>query len=159
MKGAVGSHRSDRDERFRALLSSKGIRVTEQRLAILHALSNCRAPMTFPELALQLAPEGLDRVTVYRNLGGMAHAGILIRTQLVDGVARYELPQWGGSMHAEHLHLVCVDCGGVSCLPASAVTLHGEAKHRVTEVQLRGHCASCAEPRDRVVRKRGHGDG
>ena len=74
----------------------------------------------------------------------MAEAGILIRTQLADGVARYELPHWGGSLHAEHLHLVCVDCGNVSCLPSSAVSLHGEAKRRVTEVQLRGHCAACA---------------
>jgi Fur family transcriptional regulator, ferric uptake regulator len=135
---------SKRDERFRALLSSKGIRVTEQRLAVLRALSAQRTQVTFPELVEQLAPQGLDRATVYRNLTGMAEAGILIRTQLADGVARYELPQWGGSLHAEHLHLVCIDCGTVSCLPPSAVSLHGEAKRRVTEVQLRGHCATCA---------------
>lgn len=137
------SRTSKRDERFRLLLSSKGIRVTNQRIAVLRALSGRQTPVSFPELVEQLSPEGLDRATVYRNLTGMAEAGILIRTQLGDGVARYELPQWGGSFHAEHLHLVCVDCGTVSCLPASAVSLHGEAKRRVTEVQLRGHCASC----------------
>jgi Fur family ferric uptake transcriptional regulator len=131
-------------ERFRSLLVEKGIRVTEQRLAVLRALAGRQTPVSFPELVEQLSPEGLDRATVYRNLTGMAEAGILIRSQLADGVARYELPQWGGSLHAEHLHLVCVDCGHVSCLPASAVSLHGEAKRRVTEVQLRGHCASCA---------------
>lgn len=135
---------SKRDERFRGLLASKGIRVTVQRLTILRALATKQNPVTFPELVEQLAPVGLDRATVYRNLTGLAEVGILIRTQLGDGVARYELPQWGGSVHAEHLHLVCVDCGNVSCLPASAVSLHGEAKRRVTEVQLRGHCAACA---------------
>jgi Fur family ferric uptake transcriptional regulator len=134
---------SKTDERFRSLLSSKGIRVTGQRLAVLRALSVRSKPVTFPELVEELSPQGLDRATVYRNLTGMAEAGILIRTQLVDGVARYELPQWGGSLHAEHLHLVCVDCGDVSCLPSSAVSLHGEARRRVTEVQLRGFCASC----------------
>lgn len=137
-------HPSKSDERFRALLVEKGIRVTEQRIAVLRALSGRQTPVTFPELVEQLSPKGLDCATVYRNLTGMAEAGILIRSQLADGVARYELPQWGGSLHAEHLHLVCVDCGTVSCLPASAVSLHGEAKRRVTEVQLRGHCASCA---------------
>jgi Fur family transcriptional regulator, ferric uptake regulator len=134
---------SKRDERFRSLLSSKGIRVTDQRVSVLRALARRQTQVTFPELVEELSPRGLDRATVYRNLTGMAEAGILIRTQLADGVARYELPQWGGSLHAEHLHLVCVDCGNVSCLPASAVSLHGEAKRRVTEVQLRGHCASC----------------
>jgi Fur family transcriptional regulator, ferric uptake regulator len=135
---------SKTDERFRSLLSSKGIRVTGQRLSVLRALSVRPKPVTFPELVEELSPRGLDRATVYRNLTGMAEAGILIRTQLADGIARYELPQWGGSLHAEHLHLVCVDCGDVSCLPSSAVSLHGEAKRRVTEVQLRGFCASCA---------------
>lgn len=145
MKDMAKPSTAKRDERFRALLSSKNIRVTEQRLAVLRALSTRRIPVTFPQLVEELAPEGLDRATVYRNLTSMAEAGILIRTQLADGVARYELPQWGGSLHAEHLHLVCIDCGTVSCLPASAVSLHGEAKRRVTEVQLRGHCASCVE--------------
>jgi Fur family ferric uptake transcriptional regulator len=135
---------SKRDERFRSLLSTRGIRVTDQRVAVLRALAGRQTPVTFPELVEELSPNGLDRATVYRNLTGMAGIGILIRTQLADGVARYELPQWGASLHAEHLHLVCVDCGNVSCLPASAVSLHGEAKRRVTEVQLRGHCASCA---------------
>jgi Fur family ferric uptake transcriptional regulator len=134
---------SKRDEQFRTLLSSKAIRVTEQRLAVLRALAGHQKQVSFPELVEELRPEGLDRATVYRNLTSMADAGILIRTRLADGVSRYELPQWGASMHAEHLHLVCIDCGNVSCLPTSAVSLHGDAKRRVTEVQLRGHCASC----------------
>jgi Fur family ferric uptake transcriptional regulator len=134
---------SKANERFRVLLGEKGLRVTEQRLAVLRALAGRHAPVSFPELVEQLSPTGLDRATVYRNLTSMAQAGILIRSQLADGVARYDLPRLGGSLHAEHLHLVCVDCGHVSCLPANAVSLHGEAKRRVTEVQLRGHCASC----------------
>jgi Fur family transcriptional regulator, ferric uptake regulator len=130
--------------RFRALLSSKTLRVTEQRLVVLAALSASRSPVSFPELVERLAEEGLDRATVYRNLVGLAEAGILIRTQLGDGVARYELPPAGDSRHAEHLHLVCIDCGGVSCVPPSAVSLHGEVARRVTEVQLRGHCGACS---------------
>ena len=144
MGSMAKSPASKQDERFRALLVSKDIRVTEQRLTVLRALSIRATPVTFPELVEELTPAGLDRATVYRNLTGMAEVGILIRVQLADGVARYELPAWGESLHAEHLHLVCIDCGGVSCLPSSAVSLHGEAKRRVTEVQLRGHCASCA---------------
>ncbi|MDP9150933.1 MAG: transcriptional repressor [Myxococcota bacterium] len=135
---------TSKTERFRALLSSKDLRVTEQRLAVLRALSTSRRPVSFSELVDRLAEHGLDRATVYRNLVGLTEVGILIRTQLGDGVARYELPSSGESLHTDHLHLVCIDCGGVSCLPPSAVSLHGQAARRVTEVQLRGHCGGCA---------------
>jgi len=136
--------RATQPSQLRVLLSSKGIRVTEQRLAVLTALASQTVPVTFPQLAEELEPKGLDRATVYRNLHHLSEAGILIRSQLADGVARYELPPRGTSLHTQHFHLVCVDCGSVTCLPANAVTLHGDAKRRVTEVQLRGHCASCA---------------
>jgi Fur family ferric uptake transcriptional regulator len=135
---------SKRDARFRELLKSKELRATEQRLAVLRALATQRAPVSFPELVEALAAAGLDRATVYRNLVGLTEAGILIRSQLGDGVSRYELPASGASTHTEHLHLVCVDCGNVSCLPPKSISLRGEAARRVTDVQLRGHCEVCS---------------
>lgn len=131
-------------ERFRALLESKGLRVTEQRLLVLRALSRRRAPISFPELVDRLAEKGLDRATVYRNLVGLTEAGILVRSQLGDGAWRYELPEQGAGAHGEHPHLVCIDCGVVSCVPTKAVSIRGETASRVTEVQLRGHCESCS---------------
>jgi Fur family ferric uptake transcriptional regulator len=86
---------------------------------------------------------GLNRATVYRNLLGLTEAGILIRTQLGDGVARYELPAGRDSAHADHFHLVCVDCGSVSCVPRGMVSLHKRLAPHITEVQLRGHCEPC----------------
>lgn len=135
---------SKRDDRFRELLRSKGIRVTDHRLAVLHALSTRRTPASFAELVDALSPSGIDRATVYRNLLGLSEAGILIRSQLGDGVARYELPASGEATHAQHLHLVCIDCGNVSCLPANTISLRGPAAKRVTKVQLEGHCEVCA---------------
>jgi Fur family ferric uptake transcriptional regulator len=132
------------DERFRALLSSKDLRITDQRLAVLRSLARNRAPVSFPELVERLAEQGLDRATVYRNLVGLTEAGILVRTQLGDGAWRSELPQSDEASHGHHPHLVCVDCGGISCLPANTVSIRKEAAARVTEVQLRGHCESCS---------------
>jgi Fur family ferric uptake transcriptional regulator len=87
---------------------------------------------------------GLDRVTVYRNLLTFTEAGLLVRTQLGDNVWRFELPATGEGEHGFHPHFVCNDCGGVSCLPSSAITLRGEAKrNQVAEVQLRGRCEHC----------------
>lgn len=134
------------DESLRALLVSNGLKVTEQRLSILRALSWSRLPVSFPELERRLAAENLNRATIYRNLMMLTEAGILSRTQLGDGLSRYELPVDSTGGHNLHPHLVCVDCESVTCLPARSVILKGEAASRVTEVLLRGRCASCAEP-------------
>ena len=135
---------SKQNERLRALLAARSLRVTEQRLMVLRALAWSRAPVTFPELVERLTDD-LDRATVYRNLVSLTEAGILVRSQLGDGAWRYELPESDHATHCEHPHLVCVDCGNVSCLPSNAVSIRGEAASRVTEVHLRGHCASCSQ--------------
>jgi Fur family ferric uptake transcriptional regulator len=135
------------DDDLRALLVQKGIRVTEQRLALLRELAKLRVPVSHAELTERLAASGLDRATVYRNLLALTEAGLLVRTQLGDNVWRFELPRGGTGAHATHAHFVCTDCGDVSCLPEDAVVLRGlAARSTVSEVQLRGKCGTCVEP-------------
>ncbi len=136
-----------RDEDLRQLLVSKGFRVTQPRMVLLRELAKLRIPTSHSELADRLAGETLDRVTVYRNLVALAEAGILVRTQLGDGVWRFELPQDASAEHGEHPHFVCNDCGNVACLPPQTVKISGEARlNEVAEVQLRGRCAGCVRP-------------
>ena len=93
---------------------------------------------------LELAGTALDRVTIYRNLLSLTQAGMLVRTQLGDNVWRFELPLTRASRHGQHPHFVCTDCGHIACLPASNVQLQGGVtRNEVSEVQLRGRCASC----------------
>lgn len=134
--------RSDSD--FRDLLVARGLRITEQRLALLRAISKVTSPISHPELSEKLLGAGLDRATVYRNLLTLADAGVLVRAQLGDNVWRFELPRVKSSDHARHPHLVCTECGNVRCLPAGSVKLRGEAAQaQIAEVQLRGRCAQC----------------
>jgi len=134
-----------RDDDLRALLASKGLRVTEQRMELLRELAKLRLPVSHAELTERLAPSGLDRATVYRNLLGLTEAGLLVRTQLGDNVWRFELPSGESGEHTAHAHFVCTDCGDVECLPSDAVTLKGLASRaRVAEVQIRGRCGTCA---------------
>lgn len=133
-----------RDEDLREMLSSRGIRVTDQRMVILRELARTRAPTSHPELTERLSGERLDRATVYRNLLALTEAGLLVRTQLGDNVWRFELPLSPTARHGEHPHFVCSDCGNVACLPAGSVALRGEAtRNQVAEVQLRGRCVGC----------------
>jgi Fur family ferric uptake transcriptional regulator len=134
------------DAGLREMLSARGLRVTGPRMTVLRELSRRGPPISHPELAERLADQGLDRVTVYRNLLALLEAGLLVRTQLSDHVWRYELPPTGGATHGLHPHLVCTDCGSVECLPKAAVRLQGAAAHaQVSEVQLRGLCTECRE--------------
>lgn len=133
-----------RDAEFRELLTSRGLRVTEQRVELLQELVRVTSPISHPELNERMAKSGLDRATIYRNLLTLAEAGVIVRAQLGDQVWRYELPRTTSSDHAHHPHLVCSECGNVRCLAAGTVKLHGEAaKSQVAEVQLRGRCAEC----------------
>jgi Fur family ferric uptake transcriptional regulator len=133
------------DARLRQLLVDHGFRVTGPRLQVLGELAKLRTPISHTELAERLAGTPLDRVTIYRNLLSLTEAGVLVRTQLGDGVWRYELPQTATAEHGKHPHFVCTDCGDISCLPANAVTIRGAAaRNKVAEVQLRGLCVSCS---------------
>jgi Fur family ferric uptake transcriptional regulator len=133
-----------RDDDLRQLLVGKGIRVTEQRMVILRELAKLRLPTSHPELTERLAGVDLDRATIYRNLLSLTEAGLLVKTQLGDKVWRFELPNTSSTEHGTHPHFVCNDCGGVACLPESAVALRGEAaRNHVSEVQLRGRCVAC----------------
>lgn len=143
--GVPGKPRLLRDENLRQLLVDRGIRITEQRMVILRELSKLRVPTSHPELTERLSGSALDRATIYRNLLSLTEAGLLVKTQLGDNVWRFELPQPASSGHGSHPHFVCNDCGNVSCLPKSAVTLRGEAvRNEVADVQLRGRCFTCA---------------
>lgn len=133
-----------RDADLRQLLVGKGIRVTQQRMVILRELAKLRIPTSHPELTERLAGADLDRATVYRTLLALTEAGLLVKTQLGDNVWRFGLLNVQSREHGTHPHFVCTDCGGVVCLPESAVTLRGEAvRNQVAEVQLRGRCVAC----------------
>ncbi|MBM4380055.1 MAG: transcriptional repressor [Deltaproteobacteria bacterium] len=133
-----------RDEDLRQLLAGRGLRVTEQRLAILRMLARLRVPTSHPELTARMAGSGLDQSTIYRNLVSLTDEGILVKTQLGDNVWRFELPQGPQVAHGTHPHFVCSDCGWVDCLPSGSVSLTGAAaQNEVAEVQLRGRCSGC----------------
>lgn len=139
-----GKPRSRTRDELQQLLADRGIRVTSQRMALLQQLSKARRALSHPELTEQMASSTLDRATIYRNLVSLSEMGLLVRTQLGDGVWRYELPRTDAREHGKHPHFVCTDCGDVTCLSEGSVAIRGDAaKNRVAEVQLRGLCTGC----------------
>ncbi len=143
-------------ETLRARLRSAGLRVTAPRVAVLQRLEahGPSGPVTHGVLADELAPEGWDRATIYRNLIDLTEVGLIRRTDVGDHVWRFELldrSAAGASAHEdrEHAHFVCDRCGDVQCLPMESIKLdvgrgapRSVRKHAVA-IQLRGACDAC----------------
>lgn len=129
---------------LRELVAAHGLRTTGPRLEVLRALASLGRPVSHSELAAHLADAGLERTTVYRNLVALTHVGVLVRTQLGDGVWRFELPSSPTEKHREHPHFVCTRCGQVACLAVASVLLQGDVvANEIHDVQVRGRCSRC----------------
>jgi Fur family ferric uptake transcriptional regulator len=138
------------DDDLAEQLRASGLRRTQPRIAVLRHMLKVGQPVAHAEVAEALAKLELDRVSVYRVLVDLARVKILTRTDMGDHVWRFDVARGDGSHGREHPHFVCVSCGAVECLPATAVRLAGPRKGpravrtREVEVQLKGQCDVCA---------------
>jgi Fur family ferric uptake transcriptional regulator len=128
-------------------LRAAGLRRTGPRVAVLDRLTRAAGPVSHAELYEALEQLGFDRATIYRNLIDLTRAGLVSRTDLGDHVWRYELVTTS-QPGKRHVHLVCSDCGQVSCLPGVKVQVRwGAGKPPASsqyEVQLKGQCSVCS---------------
>ena len=123
-----------------------GLRRTGGRVAVLERLTNAKTPLTHGEIAASLKDSGIDQATVYRNLMDLSEAGLVNRTDLGDHVWRFELRRDDEGHARKHPHLICADCGKVSCLPDVTVQVKGMPGGKRAgelEVQLKGLCEHC----------------
>ncbi len=134
-------------ESLRAELRAKNLRATPSRIAVLELMRASEAPLSHAEAADKLALKAWDRATIYRNLTDLADAGLLRRADLGDHVWRFEAVSDDHGAE-KHPHFVCVECGGVECLPgvelSSKKSMPRAVRTREVEIQLRGVCDACA---------------
>ena len=133
----------------RQLLRQAELRATAPRLAVLRVLLRERRPVSHFDVTQALSPDGIDRVTVFRNLQDLVAAGILSRVDVGDHTWRFELRSGDHLSGTHHSHFVCERCRSVSCLddfspsalpqtPASGAIIAS-----VSQVVLRGYCRLC----------------
>ena len=95
---------------FRRMIRQMGLKVTQQRLAILESLSAGRAHVTAQEVYEMVNaryPE-IGFATVYRFLRKMAEQNMVTEVRMGGLPARYEL-----TPRRHHDHLTCVQCGQI----------------------------------------------
>jgi|SRR4051812_14002026 Fe2+ or Zn2+ uptake regulation protein len=133
-----------------AMLRGAGLRVTQQRLAVVAALERHPHAGADAVLAAVREHQPVSHQAVYDVLHTLADQGLVRRIQPAGSVARYEL-----RVGDNHHHVVCRGCGDVvdidcatgtaPCLDPSELDVHAPGfVLDEAEVTYWGLCAACA---------------
>jgi Fur family ferric uptake transcriptional regulator len=95
---------------FKRMIRQMGLKVTQQRIAILETLTNGRAHVTAQEVfeVVNAKYPEIGFATVYRFLRKMAEQNMVTEVRMGGLPARYEL-----TPRRHHDHLTCVSCGQI----------------------------------------------
>lgn len=98
------------EETFKRIIRKMGLKVTEQRVAILTSLSKGRAHVTAQEVyeAVAKVDPTIGFATVYRFLRNLTEHKFVTEVRMGGLPARYEL-----APKNHHDHLTCQDCGRI----------------------------------------------
>lgn len=127
-------------------LRARGYRVTPQRQLVLEAVTTLRHG-TPEEICgeVQRTARGVNISTVYRTLELLEDLGLVKHTHLGHGPPTYHV-----AAEAEHVHLVCRECGLVKDVPPAVAdglveVLRTEYAFEtdVHHLTVYGRCATC----------------
>lgn len=127
-------------------LRESGLRVTQQRVAVLEYLCSTATHPTAEEVGAAVNRGGstTSRASVYNVLHSLKEHGLIDELVLDDAVARYD------ANLGRHHHFVCTGCGAVHDVPWDELpplpTKRLATGHTVesVDVTLRGLCPACA---------------
>jgi Fur family ferric uptake transcriptional regulator len=141
-------------EKFKELLKAKGLKVTNQRILVLQALSENEGKHLTAEEIFELVKAdypGLGMATVYRTILVLMELHLIDRINFDDGQARYEIARASdGSAHHHHHHLKCLKCGKVfefeeDMMEGLETEIEKKTGFKIVdhEVKLYGYCREC----------------
>lgn len=138
------------------LLRSRGLRVTQPRLATLVALRS-EGHLTADSVRTRISSEGgqVSVQAVYDVLTALAHVGLVRRIEPAGSAARYEI-RTGDNHH----HIVCRDCGAiedVDCAVGATPCLEPDTDHGFAideaEITFWGRCPTCQTSTEKSTAK------
>ncbi len=108
------------EDQMKEALRAAGLRVTDQRLAILHLLNSSAVHLTAEDLHRQIQKQrkGASLATVYRNLAKLSQADLVEPHYLGPG---HEKEHFEMAVDQAHFHFVCRRCGQVYEFQADAL--------------------------------------
>jgi Fur family peroxide stress response transcriptional regulator len=141
----------------KAILATRSIKPTYQRLRILEAVSDTRDHPTIKALydkLIRTVPT-LSKTTLYSTLELFAAKGLVTRLSIDAGEARYD------GFPAPHHHFHCERCGAILDLDIACATgRRGEVQgHAIKEVHgyFKGICKDClSRDHHKIPRRSSH---
>lgn len=140
------------NEKFKALLKTKGLKVTVQRLAVLNILKERDDEHLTAEEIYDLVKKNHPEIglaTVYRTIQLLSDMGIIDKLSLDDGFTRYEMGKSLSSGHRHH-HLICLSCNKIFSFEKDFMEPLENEIEKVTgfrvvnhEAKLFGYCKEC----------------
>ncbi len=131
-------------------LRAKGLRLTEQRKAIINHFCCEGKHYSVEELYTELKHRipHIGHATVYRTMQLLVDAGIAAERRFKDDITRYEPAR----RNAHHDHMICLRCGRIIEFTYKRIEqLQQEAAkrhnfHAVShKLELYGYCEDCAK--------------
>lgn len=89
---------------YENLIKESGVRITRQRVSIMHELAKEKFPITIKDLAKKVRA---NQSTLYRSLEALISRNLVKKIHLQGDSARYEIHS--GRKH--HHHIQCLKCG------------------------------------------------
>lgn len=127
-------------------------RSTLQKQAILDVLRSSQKMATAEEVYGRVREKypNVSLGTVYRNLQNYSQQGLVRRTLLTDGKARFEL---AGNIH--HHHLICLTCGETAEVPwcpvgpeVTAFMTESDFLPVSHQFEVYGYCRQCRSKKE-----------
>jgi Fe2+ or Zn2+ uptake regulation protein len=112
-------------EKFRKFLTQKGLRATNQRLAIFDAAFAQKEHFTADQLldSARAIDDSVSRATVYRTLPIMTESALLREVDIGTGEKFYHPNRSGGTTQVAQV--VCVDCDRIFEISAPFMEWYG----------------------------------
>jgi Fur family ferric uptake transcriptional regulator len=136
--------------RLQANFSERGIRMTQQRRAILSVMETASKHLDASQILrkAQRIDPSVDRSTVYRTLQLLKRQGLIDELDLmhVNGEGHYYERKLG----RDHIHMACLRCGKISEFVSEGferlkAQVEKDCRFRVvvSRLEIGGYCSAC----------------
>ena len=138
--------------RLQAQLAKRGVRLTQQRRAILTVIETAKMHLDAPRILrhARKLDSSVDRSTVYRTLNLLKRHGLVDELDLMhlEGEGHYYERKTG----RDHIHMACLRCGKITEFESELFEslkrqLQRDCRYQivVTRLEVGGYCSQCRQ--------------
>lgn len=145
----------NKQDYFKNLLKANGLKVTNQRIAILEVLEDRPGEHLTAEEIYGFVKEKYPEIglaTVYRTIQMLNELEVIDKLNLDDGCVRYEIGSREKDGCHHHHHLICLNCHSVLTFEDDLLEVLEERIQKSLdfkvvdhEVKLYGYCKACQQ--------------